>query len=71
MSNNTSTLFKPKQAAEMLNISLSTLYRLKDNYKLPIYRIGNSIRFSANDLNIFLTGCRKEFSINNYASKKN
>lgn len=53
-------LLTPKQTAAMLNVSLSTLYRLKDRGLLPFHCIGGGVRFAISDLERFLESCRKD-----------
>ncbi len=66
------TLLTPKEAAGLLHISLSTLYRLKDRGCLPFYTIGSGIRFAIADLECFLAESRTDLTGGkNYALTKN
>ncbi|MFH1356761.1 MAG: helix-turn-helix domain-containing protein [bacterium] len=47
-------LMTVKEVCEFLNISKSTVYRLKDCGELPFYSIGSAIRFDEADLVKFL-----------------
>ena len=55
------TLLTVRETAELLCISESLVYRLKDEGKLPFYRIASSaIRFKEEDLFEYLESCRIE-----------
>lgn len=38
------------EAAKLLRVSVSVMYRLKDSRALPVYRVSSSIRFKRSDL---------------------
>lgn len=51
----------PKQAAEHLGCSVSIVYSLCENKRLPHYRLGNKrgkILIETSDLDQFMEGCR-------------
>lgn len=47
-----------KELKELLGISLATVYRLIDSRRIPVHKIGNSIRFSRNDIINYLKSNR-------------
>ena len=58
-----SKLLTVTEAAERLSVSVSCIYQLVENDKLPHHRIGlgrGAIRFSEADLDGFLAACRRE-----------
>ncbi|MBI4438221.1 helix-turn-helix domain-containing protein [Candidatus Uhrbacteria bacterium] len=44
------SLLKPEEAAERLNVSRTTLYRMVDRRAIAVYRIGGVLRFSLTDI---------------------
>lgn len=50
----TSTLLSPKQAAEMLNVSNQTIYRMVRENELPGIRIRKSIKIKLEDVEKYL-----------------
>jgi excisionase family DNA binding protein len=54
----------PKQAAERLSVSLSLVYQLLRQRKIPAYRVGVRGRgkwlIEEQDLNVFLATCKVE-----------
>ena len=59
----------PKQAAERLSVSLSLVYQLLRQRKIPAYRVGVRGRgkwlIEEQDLNVFLATCKvEELSLN-------
>jgi excisionase family DNA binding protein len=55
-------LLTEKQAAQRLNISVSTLRRWRARYAIPVFKIGGILRYSNEDLQSFITThlCMKE-----------
>ena len=56
-------LLKPRQLAERLNVSLSTVYGLIESGKIACHRIGRgrgAVRVSEADFDAYLTSCRVE-----------
>ncbi|NNN12705.1 MAG: helix-turn-helix domain-containing protein [Acidimicrobiaceae bacterium] len=47
-----------KETAEMLGISLRTIYRLVDDGQLPAYQIGRVIRFKRDEVEAFIESTR-------------
>ena len=46
-----------KEVAEMLNISIYTVYRLKDQpHGIKAYKVGGSVRFKRSDVDNYLSG---------------
>lgn len=45
--------------AELLAMSPSSVYYLKDNGDLPYVLLGKRIRFSKQDIELYLAGCRR------------
>ncbi len=43
-----------KQVSKMLNISLSSTYRLLDRKELPSYKVGNLVRIKQSDIEAYL-----------------
>lgn len=43
-----------KQVAGMLNISVSSIYRLLDRKELPSYKIGGALRIKQSDVDTYL-----------------
>ncbi len=43
-----------KQVADMLNISLSTMYRLLNRKEILSYKVGNSLRMKQSDVEAYL-----------------
>ena len=48
------TLLKPKDAAQMLNISRSLVYQLIRSGEIPVVRIKSTVRIKAKDLEVFI-----------------
>ena len=48
------TLLKPGDAARMLNISRSLVYRLIRSGEIPVVRINSTVRIKPSDLNNFI-----------------
>jgi excisionase family DNA binding protein len=48
----------PKELKDILGISLPTVYRLIDRRKLPVFKVGNSLRFLREDVIIYLESHR-------------
>jgi excisionase family DNA binding protein len=44
----------PKELKDILGISLPTVYRLIDSRKLPVFKVGNSLRFLKEDVLTYL-----------------
>ena len=53
------SLITIKQAAPMLALSVATVYRLVESRKVPFFRIGGAIRFSAQALQNWLAKCER------------
>ena len=53
-------LIKVKELAELLRISDSTVYRLKENGDIPFLKIGGSLRFQLSDISEYLQKCKKD-----------
>ena len=51
-------LLTPKELARRLRLSLTTVYRLAEQRKIPFYRISGSIRFAEKDVRRFLESGR-------------
>ena len=48
-------LLTVEAVAELLNVSTTLVYRLKDNGELPFYKIGKgAVRFSMDDIEMYL-----------------
>lgn len=47
-------LYTPEEVAEMLNISLSMVYKLVRNKEIDHIRIGRSVRFTEQAINEYL-----------------
>jgi excisionase family DNA binding protein len=67
----TNPLLTPKEVSNLLHISLSTLYRLKDQGCLPFCKIGNNLRFDLADLEQFLANSRIDLKGTSDVNKKN
>jgi len=48
----------PKELKDILGISLPTMYRLIDSRKIPVFKIGNSLRFFRDDIIAYLESHR-------------
>ena len=48
------TLLKPREAAQMLNISRSLVYQLIRSGEIPVVRIKSTVRIKASDLEMFI-----------------
>ena len=48
------TWLSTNEAAKLLGLTTSTLYRLIDDGQLPAYRFGRVIRIKANDIDAFI-----------------
>ena len=48
-------LLKIEEAAEFLNMGMSTVYKLVSTKELPSFRIGRTIRIRREDLEKFIT----------------
>jgi len=53
-------LITPKELAEFLGISKSSVYLLVETRKLPFYKVGGSLRFRFGDVEEYLKGVRIE-----------
>jgi len=53
-------LLTPHEAAALLRISRTSLYRLVEARRLPFYRVGGVLRFSREDIARYLMGRRVE-----------
>jgi len=53
-------LMTPKELAEFLGISKSSVYLLVETRKLPFYKVGGSLRFRFGDVEEYLKGVRIE-----------
>jgi excisionase family DNA binding protein len=53
------SLITIKQAAQMLALSVATVYRLVESRKVPYFRIGSAIRFSPQALQGWLAKCER------------
>ena len=51
---NTKQLLTIEEACDFLNMKKSRLYYLVFHKQIPTYKIGKSLRFCANELNIWL-----------------
>ena len=67
----TDPLLTPKEVSTFLHISLSTLYRLKDQGCLPFCKVGNNLRFDRADLERFLADSRIDLRGTNDVNQKN
>ena len=57
----TKGLLTVEQVANLLNVSKSLVYRLKDEGHLPYYKIARGVvRFTRDDVNRYLASCLKE-----------
>lgn len=52
------SFLSPKELSEILCISLVTVYRLIDARKIPVFKVGNSLRFSKSDVLAYLESHR-------------
>lgn len=65
-------LVTANELADMLNVGRSTIYRLTNKRTLPFYKVGGAIRFSMEDVSIFLKDNWFEpVDLNSYGNKKN
>jgi excisionase family DNA binding protein len=48
----------PKELKEILGISIPTVYRLIESRKLPVFKVGNSLRFLREDVIAYLESHR-------------
>jgi excisionase family DNA binding protein len=55
---NNKTFFTPKELREILEISSATIYRLIEFRKLPVFKIGKSVRIMREDVISFLESNR-------------
>ena len=53
-----SQLLTPSDLAKMLNISMSTVYRLVEKRLLPFYKMGGSLRFKIDEVMAYIAKCR-------------
>jgi len=53
-------LLKPREVAEMLNISRSLVYQLIRSQEIPAVRIKSTVRVKASDLAEFMNGNQKK-----------
>ena len=53
-------LLKPREVAEMLNISRSLVYQLIRSQEIPVVRIKSTVRVKASDLAEFINGNKKK-----------
>ena len=51
-------LYKVAEAAEILRVSVHTLYRWSSQKKIPVIRLSNMIVFAESDLNEFIAANR-------------
>ena len=52
------SMMSAKEVAELLNISVYTVYRLKDKSDgLKAYKVGGCVRFKRSDVDDYLTRC--------------
>jgi excisionase family DNA binding protein len=49
-----------KQVAEMLSVSVTSVYRLIYSRSLPFYKIGGVLRFNSADVDVYLQQARVE-----------
>ncbi len=54
------TLLTPKNIAEKLNLSISTVYYYAKNGTLPELHIGNKIRFDPDEIENYIKNLKKE-----------
>ena len=47
-------LLRPREAAKILDINPSTLWRLQTAGEIPYIRIGNSVKYRPSDLQAFI-----------------
>lgn len=47
-----------RQLAQLLNISIPTVYRKIETREVPFYRIGGVIRFNLEEIKSYLKKCR-------------
>jgi excisionase family DNA binding protein len=54
-------LLAPKEVATMLGVSTGTLanWRVENNFKLPYYKIGKSVRYQISDVEKFAETFKK------------
>ena len=48
------TLLKPREAAQILNISRSLVYKLISSGEIPVVRIKSTVRIKASDLDEYI-----------------
>ena len=48
----------PKELKDILGVSILTVYRLVESGKLPVFKIGKSLRFNREDIISFLKAQR-------------
>jgi len=53
-------LLKPREVADMLNISRSLVYQLIRSQEIPAVRIKSTVRVKASDLAEFMNGNQKK-----------
>ncbi len=59
-------LYTIDEVAEYLRVTRRTIYRYIEQGKLPAYRVGDSWRFSDEDISEYLKKNRKSTSANNH-----
>ena len=59
-SSNNPNLLTPKDLAELLKISPSSVYRLVDKRAIPFYKIGGVLRFNLSEILEFVSDCKIE-----------
>jgi excisionase family DNA binding protein len=52
-------LIGEKEACELLNVSRTTLWRLRKEGKMRFYRLGSKLGYSADQLREFLKSCEQ------------
>ena len=56
----TKNLLNPGELAELLHVSMTSVYRLVENGKIPHYKVGGSLRFGMKDISAYLERNRVE-----------
>ena len=56
----TQNLMTVREVAAMLNVSVTSIYRLVERRSIPFHRLPRGLRFHPDDVRRFLDKCREE-----------
>ena len=59
-----------KDIVQLIGLSKSTVYRMKDSGKLPFYKFGRRVLFKYSDVQIYIESLRINAFQNEYGSSK-